>query len=170
MVHLTTGRRSAPNWTPTQPSVADLGSKSRRCRRQTTTKPILPSFLPTSVSVPETFLLNPTPLNLHNCLPGAASFKRLYRMRPPHLPSPHTYLWGASDTALTFLGSDRIHVAKAPICATPVPKCERPKNPQRSLRSPSRPWPPAKFALIFRSDTFTRKILSLSVDNTIYQW
>jgi hypothetical protein len=58
-VHLTTGRRGAPNWPPNQPSVADFGSQSCRCRRQTTTKPILPSLLPTAVSVPRS--LSPKP-------------------------------------------------------------------------------------------------------------
>ena len=69
-----------------------------------------------------------------------------------------------------FRGVIGIRVAKAPICATPVSQYERPGHPQRSLRSRSRPWPPAKFALIFRADTFERKILKLFVDSEIYQW
>ena len=105
-MHLNTGRRGAPNWAPNQPSVADLGSKSRRYRRQTTTEPILPSFLPTSVSVPEAFLLNPTPLNLHNCLPTGGFLQTAVSDAPLRTCPPLTLTCGgASDTALTFHGS-----------------------------------------------------------------
>ena len=38
--------------------------------------------------VPEAFLITPPPFNLHKCLPRAASFKQLYRMRPAQLPEP----------------------------------------------------------------------------------
>lgn len=106
-MHLNTGRRGAPNWAPNQPSVADLGSKSPRYSRQTTTEPILPSFLPTSVSVPEAFLLNPTPLNLHNCLPTGGFLQTAVSDAPLRTCPPLTLTCGgASDTALTFRMAD----------------------------------------------------------------
>ena len=92
-------------------------------RRQTTTEPILPSFLPTSVSVPEAFLLNPTPLNLHNCLPTGGFLQTAVSDAPlrtcPPLPSPHTYLWRRIRYSTNVSGC--VRVADKPGIISPPP-------------------------------------------------
>jgi hypothetical protein len=60
-------RSSCPQ---TRLSASNLRSKSRSHHPQTTTRPILPALLFTPRLLPCAFLITPTPLHVHKCLPS----------------------------------------------------------------------------------------------------
>ncbi len=68
-VRFATCRSAALFFPQTSLSASDLRSKSCSYHPQTTTKPILSARLFAPRLLPDAFLIKPTPLNLHNCLP-----------------------------------------------------------------------------------------------------
>jgi hypothetical protein len=124
-VPLTTCRRRAPFLPPNHFPISNLASNSCPNPTQTTTTPSLSSLLLTPLPLPEPFLLTPTPFNLHNCLPTGGFLQTAVSDAPrttsPNLPA--FLQWGASDTALASIGSNRKGVRKAtpPVCRLPWP-------------------------------------------------
>jgi hypothetical protein len=72
-----------PSCPQNQLPISNLASNSRPDHTQTTTKPILLALFFAPLSLLEAFLLTPTPLNLHKCLPTGGFLQTAVSDAPP---------------------------------------------------------------------------------------